>query len=71
MSLTIKQAQAIHTINPNAEFIAQDIDNITWRDGTIPISKEDIIAKASEVWIVFDNDDNRLLMILYNYTLIF
>jgi hypothetical protein len=56
MSLTIKQAQAIHTINPNAEFIAQDIDNITWRDGTIPISKEDIIAKASELQTAEDNE---------------
>ena len=56
MSLTIKQAQAIHAINPDAEFNAKDIDHITWRDGTTPISKEDIIAKASELQTAEDNE---------------
>ena len=31
--------------------------------------KNKSIARANEAWIVFDNDDNKLLMILNNYTL--
>tara|TARA_R100001163_G_C5038338_1_gene177048 strand:- start:55 stop:384 length:330 start_codon:yes stop_codon:yes gene_type:complete len=36
--------KAILKINPNAEFSvnANDINQITWHDGTTPISKEDI-----------------------------
>ena len=38
--------QAILKINPNAEFTinANDINQITWLNGTTPISKEDIKA---------------------------
>jgi len=38
--------QAILKINPNAEFTinANDINQITWLNGTTPISKEDIEA---------------------------
>ena len=32
--------------------------------------KNNMIANASDAWIVFDSDDNKLLMILYEYTLI-
>jgi len=37
-------AKAILKINPNAVFSYTDIDNITWLEGTTPISKEDIEA---------------------------
>ena len=38
--------KAIKKINPNAEFSinADDYNQITWLDGTTPISKEDIEA---------------------------
>jgi hypothetical protein len=39
--------KAIYKINPNAEFIirANDINKITWLNGTTPISKSDIEAQ--------------------------
>ena len=39
-----------------------------WYNSKMTTNK--IIAKANEVWIVFDNDDNNLVMILHKYTLI-
>jgi hypothetical protein len=38
--------EAIKKINPNAKFTinAEDYNQITWLDGTTPISKEDIEA---------------------------
>jgi hypothetical protein len=43
--------KAILKINPNASFSvnADDINQITWHNGTTPISKEDIQAKILEV----------------------
>tara|TARA_B100000519_G_C13906575_1_gene280141 strand:- start:165 stop:425 length:261 start_codon:yes stop_codon:yes gene_type:complete len=43
--------KAIKKINPNAKFTinADDIDQITWLDGTTPISKSDIEAKIPVV----------------------
>ena len=43
--------KAIFKINPNAEFSinADDIDQITWLNGTTPISKSDIQAQISAV----------------------
>ena len=43
--------QAILKINPNAEFTvnADDINQITWLNGTTPISKADIEAKMAEL----------------------
>tara|TARA_Y100000816_G_scaffold185764_1_gene134845 strand:+ start:368 stop:625 length:258 start_codon:yes stop_codon:yes gene_type:complete len=43
--------KAIKKINPNAKFTinANDIDQITWLDGTTPISKSDIEAKIPVV----------------------
>jgi len=38
-------AKAILKINPNAVFSYTDIDNITWLEGTTPISKADIQAQ--------------------------
>ena len=42
-------AKAILEINPNAVFSYTDIDNITWLEGTTPISKADIEAKIAEL----------------------
>ena len=43
--------KAILKINPNAEFSvnADDINQITWKNGTTPISKEDIEAMIPTV----------------------
>jgi hypothetical protein len=43
--------RAILKINPSAEFTvnADDINQITWLNGTTPISKEDIEAQFPEV----------------------
>ena len=40
-------AKAIKAINPNAQFTvnANDINQITWLNGTTPISKKDIEAQ--------------------------
>jgi len=43
--------KAILKINPNAEFSvnADDINQITWNNGTTPISVSDIEAKMAEL----------------------
>ena len=43
--------KAILEINPNAEVsvINNDVDQITWLNGTTPISKADIEAKMAEL----------------------
>ena len=43
--------KAILKINPNAEFSvnADDINQITWHNGTTPIPKADIEAKMAEL----------------------
>ena len=43
--------EAILKINPNAKVTvnADDINQITWHDGTTPISKADIEAKMNEM----------------------
>ena len=48
--------QAILKINPNAEFTvnADDINQITWLNGTTPISKADIEVKMVEVQAEYD-----------------
>ena len=49
-------AKAIKKINPNAEFTinADDINQITWLNGTTPIPKADIEAKMVEVQADYD-----------------
>tara|TARA_R100000315_G_scaffold34765_1_gene14306 strand:+ start:435 stop:686 length:252 start_codon:yes stop_codon:yes gene_type:complete len=44
-------AKAILKINSSAKFIVEDddINKITWKDGTTPISKTDIEAKIAEL----------------------
>ena len=43
--------KAIKAINPNAEFsfLENDVNQITWLNGTTPISVEDINAKIAEM----------------------
>jgi len=43
--------KTILLINPNAKFSvnADDLDQITWLEGTTPISKADIEAKMAEL----------------------
>jgi len=43
--------KAILTINPNAEFtiLANDINQITWVNGTTPITANEILAKQQEL----------------------
>ena len=44
-------SKAILKINPSASIILEDddINKITWKDGTTPISKTDIEAKMAEL----------------------
>ena len=44
-------AKAIKSINPNAEFtvINEDFNQITWENGTTPISQSDIESKITEL----------------------
>ena len=48
--------KAVLKINPNAEFSvnADDINQITWLNGTTPIPKADIEAKMVEVQAEYD-----------------
>jgi hypothetical protein len=48
--------KAIYKINPNAEFVVRgnDINQITWLNGTTPIPKADIEAKMAEVQAEYD-----------------
>ena len=48
--------EAIFKINPNAEVSvnADDINQITWHNGTTPIPKADIEAKMVEVQAEYD-----------------
>ena len=47
----IRLSDAIYAINPSAKFVirANDINRITWTDGTTPIPKADIEAKMNEI----------------------
>ena len=49
-------AKAILAINPSAEVSvdAEDFEQITWLNGTTPISKEDIQAKQAELKADYD-----------------
>ncbi len=50
--------KAIKKINSSAEFTinADDINQITWLNGTTPISKTDIEAKMTELETEYDNN---------------
>ena len=49
-------AEAIKSINPNAEFVytEEDINTIEWHNGTTPISVSDIQAKQTELQAAYD-----------------
>ena len=51
--------KAILKINPNAEAstIDNDINQITWHNGTTPISKADIEAKMVELQAEYDAEE--------------
>ena len=50
---------AILAINPSASVSIQDedLDRITWLNGTTPISKSDIQAKQAELKVAYDAKD--------------
>ena len=50
-------AEAIKSINPNAEFVytEEDINTIEWHNETTPISVSDIQAKQTELQTAYDN----------------
>ena len=52
-------AEAIKSINPNAEFVykEEDINTIEWHNGTTPISVSDIQAKQTELQTEYDNKE--------------
>ena len=51
MNKGVKISRAIKSINPNAnaQIIAEDVNQITWLDGTTPIPVADIEAKMNEM----------------------
>ena len=50
---------AVRKINPNAELsvLDNDVNQITWHNGTTPISKADIEAKMTELQTAYDNNE--------------
>jgi hypothetical protein len=52
----ISISEAILAINPSAEVTvnAEDLDQITWLNGTSPIAKADIEAKIAELQADYD-----------------
>ena len=56
--MAINIEEAVLAINPDAAFSCSPADNkyesIIWRDGTTPISKEDVEAKLSELQADYD-----------------
>jgi len=51
--------EAILKINPNAKVSVSgnDINQITWHNGTTPISNADIEAKVAELETAYDNNE--------------
>jgi hypothetical protein len=58
--MNITYAMAILSINENAQFQIREnnLDTIEWYADTTPISKEDILAKQSELQAIEDNKPN-------------
>ena len=55
--MVIKIVDAILSLNPNAEVVIRDIDNIEWHNGTPEISKADIQSKQAELQSEYDAQD--------------
>jgi hypothetical protein len=51
--------RAINKINSNAKYQYTDINNITWLEGTTPISKEQILAIIPQVELEIAIEDLR------------
>jgi hypothetical protein len=51
-------SKAIQKINPNAQFSYNDenIDTITWHNGTTPIPANEILAKQQELIIEYNSN---------------
>ena len=51
-------ANSILAINSDAQFSvnAEDVKQITWHNGTTPISEEDILAKQKELQTAYQNN---------------
>ena len=49
--------ETIQKINPNAQVSIDenDVNKITWHDGTTPISKSDILTKQAELQAEYDS----------------
>ena len=47
---------AVRKINPNSQFTGT-LEDITWQDGTTPISREDIQTKIDEMNAELDNKE--------------
>ena len=58
--------KAIKAINPNAEVsVGNDsLENITWLNGTAPISKSDIEAKISELQAEYPSHEDCIHALL-------
>tara|TARA_R110002012_G_scaffold319137_1_gene538867 strand:- start:1996 stop:2298 length:303 start_codon:yes stop_codon:yes gene_type:complete len=58
MKMENKVIDAIFKINPNAEVSVSgdDINTITWENGTTPIPKADIKAKMDELQVEYNNN---------------
>ena len=59
-------SKVIKSINSNAEFsiMENDINQITWLNGTTPISKADIEAKMTELQAEYDAEELILELFL-------
>ena len=55
----ISIAEAIVAINPSAGFVIEEenVNSITWLEGTTPISVEDLTAKQAELQAAYDAQD--------------
>ena len=53
--MIIRIANAILALNPNAEVVVRDIDNIEWHNDTPEISKADIQSKQAELQAEYDS----------------
>ena len=51
-----KLIKAVRKINPNSQFTGT-LEDITWEDGTTPISREDIQTKIDEMNEELDNKE--------------
>jgi hypothetical protein len=65
--MSTKVKFAIEAINSSAKFTiaGDDVNNITWLEGTTPIAKATIEAKMAEQQTAYDNDYVRKRQAVY------